>query len=158
MLIYFVWVLTLYVRIALRCFLMKTQWKAPLRLSISILCGATLPDSTWVILGRSEKPCLTNCDMMAKNHGDSGEFKVLTIHIYICIYIYIYTYIYIYISSSHLRFLDLYISFGNLLGWPGEWDIWRAQVCQHVVSTMAWWSPMIYKPMGYYGILMVNDG
>ena len=113
MLIYFVWVLTLYVRIVLRCFLMKTQWKAPLRLSISILCGATLPDSTWVILGRSEKPCLTNCDMMAKNHGDSGEFKVLTIHIYIyiCIYIYIYTYIHIYIyiqfPSSILGFIYL---------------------------------------------------
>ena len=42
-----------------------------------------------------------NCDMMAISisyHGDSGEFKVLTIYIYIYnIYIYVYTHIYIYI-------------------------------------------------------------
>jgi hypothetical protein len=105
MLIYFVWVLRLYVRIVLRYFLMNTQWKAPwLRLSISILCGATLP---WVILGRSEKPCLTNCDMMAKNHGDSGEFKVLTINIYIHIYILYNIYIYIQFPSSIPGFIYL---------------------------------------------------
>ena len=114
MLIYFVWVLTLYVRIALRCFLMKTQWKAPLRLSISILCGATLPDSTWVILGRSEKPCLTNCDMMAKNHGDSGEFKVLTIHIYIYMYIHIHIYIHIYIYPVPIFDSWIYISHSGI--------------------------------------------